>query len=160
MHSRVFILAKNEEEINESYDNFYEDDIVEEIGADYVVLETEEEFQGSIEWLKNCYGLSSVDLRKVNTSDHGEVLVAEISESQIKALIESLEKKKEKRIEKVKEALESNNLWLIAWEAYNKKGFFFGLQSYGIFNEVELLNILVEEKINKLYVIQTFDYHF
>lgn len=160
MHSKVFILAKKEEEINESYDIFFEDEIVESIGADYAALETEEEFRDSIERLKNCYGLSGVNLRKVTTNDYGEVLVADISESQIKALIESLQKKKEERIEKVKEALESGNLWLIAWEAYNKKGFFFGLQGYGIFNEVELLNILVKEKINKLYIVQTFDYHF
>ncbi|MDI1472992.1 hypothetical protein QI155_10655 [Thermodesulfovibrio sp. 1176] len=160
MHSKVFVLARSEEEINEVYENVSGDEIVETVGADYAVLETEEEFKDSIEWLKENYSLSNVDLRMVNTDDYGEILVAKISKTQIEELIESLKKKKEKRIEKAKEALEKGDLWLTAWEAYNRKGFFFALDGYGIFNDVELLDMLEREEIDKLYVIQSFDYHF
>lgn len=97
MHSKVFVLARSEEEINEVYENVSGDEIVETVGADYAVLETEEEFKDSIEWLKENYSLSNVDLRMVNTDDYGEILVAKISKTQIEELIESLKKKKEKK---------------------------------------------------------------
>ena len=64
MHSRIFILA-TEEEIKT--DDYYTDlpseegDFCTRFGIDYVDKENEEQMEKSVDWLKSCYNLTKVE---------------------------------------------------------------------------------------------------
>lgn len=154
MHSRIFVLTDN---LNEVDNITYPDEVemANSIGADSIVEEGEQEFKDSVEWLKGCYNLKNVNFRQT-PSEFGSILVAEIDK---KELVEAAEKEIDKRIEAVKEALEKRDLWKVAWEAYNQRGFYFYADGYSLMNIVDLHNY-AKDFGNKLYVIRTYDYHF
>lgn len=156
MHSKVFILAKSVNEIDEVYDSLSEDEIVEAIGADYVSLEDRNEFMESIKWLKDFCSLN-IQFEDRQT-EYGTILVAVIDTNE---LMNGLIKEKERRIKKVREALEREDLYDIAYYAYNQKGFYFYLREAGFLNKIDILNYLDDFGLpDKIYVVQTFDYHF
>jgi len=159
MHSRVFVLVKSLDDVEESYGVLDEYDTVE-IEVDYLATETEEEeFKNSVEWLKNYYDLKNVEIKKVDT-EVGEIPIAILDR---KEFFDALEIKIKERIPKVKEALEKEDLWLVAHYAYNQKGFYFYLyEESGLMNEVNLHHFYKDSVTlgDKIYVIQTYDYHY
>lgn len=158
MHSRVFVLARNLEEIADNIDALDEVEIAAHIKADYAIKESTDKFKRSIEWLKNCYNLSYLNFKQLNIEEYGEITVAEIDRDE---LLKGLQQQKIERLKKVKEALEKEDLWEIAYWAYNQQGFYFYLKGYGLMNEVDLLESYKDINFeNKIFIIRTFDYHF
>lgn len=156
MHSRVFVLAKSVNEIDEVYGSLSEDEIVEAVGADYVSSEDRNEFMESIKWLKDFCSLN-IQLEEKQT-ESGTVLVAVIDTNE---LMDGLIKEKERRIEKVKEALGREDLHDVAYYAYNQKGFYFYLREAGFLNEIDILDYMDSFGLpDRIYIVQTFDYHF
>lgn len=155
MHSRVFILAKSENEIDEVY-NLSEDKIVEAIEADYASSEDRNEFIESMNWLKDFCSLN-IQFKERQT-ESGIILIAVINTNE---LMNGLTKEKERRIEKVREALEREDLYDVAYYAYNQKGFYFYLREAGFMNEIDMLDYLNNFGLpDIIYVVQTYDYHF
>lgn len=156
MHSRVFILVKSENEIDEVYDSLSENEITEAIRADYASSEDRNEFIESMNWLKDFCSLN-IQFKERQT-ESGIILVAVIDTNE---LMNGLIKEKERRIKKVREALEREDLYNIAYYAYNQKGFYFYLREAGFMNEIDMLNYLDDFGLpDRIYVVQTFDYHF
>jgi len=120
-------------------------------GVDYVSKETA--LDEDIEWLCKFYNLKKVE--KINKN------VYKIDKQE---LIESLKNEKKRRVKIVKGLLENKqeedvDLWLVSYEAYNRKGFFFYFLNE-VINEIDLLKALKNLKIDSLYVVASFDYHF
>ncbi len=159
MHLKIFVLARDLEDIEQSYEAITEMDAAS-IDADYIVAETEEEeFKNSVEWLKGYYGLKNAEIKKTDT-EVGEIPIAILDR---KEFFDALEAKVKERIPKVQEALQKEDLWLAAYYAYNEKGFYFYLyEESGIMNEVDLHHFYKESKTlgDKLYIVRTYDYHY
>ncbi len=151
MHSRIFIMSQvHEVDFN---DIPTEDELLDMLpnGVDYVSKETA--LDEDIEWLCKFYNLKKVE--KINKN------VYKIDKQE---LIESLKNEKKRRVKIVKGLLEDKqeedvDLWLVSYEAYNRKGFLFYFLDEAI-NEIDLLKALKNLKIDSLYVVASFDYHF
>ena len=148
MHNRIFVISR---EFTEEKGLFpwEEPGTVAMLRVDYIV--PSEDFIDDIEWLQDAYGIKVFKERNKYF----------IPSNEIKILKDSLEKIKNERLEKVAEELkkERPSLWRIAYRAWNQYGFFFYMNST-IWNEMELLEYLERGIPKRLFILESYDYHY
>jgi hypothetical protein len=161
MHSRIFILA-TEEEIKT--DDYYTDlpsdegDFCKRFGIDYVDKENEEQMEESVDWLKSCYNLTKVEKIKTNENQ----IIFKIDPSELK---KGLMHEKIRRIQEVKDLLKKDDhlvdMWRISWVAYEEKGFYF-IHAWDTYNSMGFLEQFTWNTHwnNGIYVVATYDYHY
>ena len=161
MHSRIFILA-TEEEIKT--DDYYTDlpsdegDFCKRFGIDYVDKENEEQMEKSVDWLKSCYNLTKVEKIKTNENQ----IIFKIDPSELK---KGLMHEKIRRIQEVKDLLKKDDhlvdMWRISWVAYEEKGFYF-IHAWDTYNSMGFLEQFTWNTHwnNGIYVVATYDYHY
>jgi len=149
MHSRIFVISEDFTEEKELF-SWDDPETAAQLKVDYIV--PSENFIDDIEWLQDAYGI------KISKEEGDKYF---IPSDEIRILKNSLEKIRKKRLETIAYELkkDSPNLWKIAYEAWNQHGFFFYMENC-IWNEMELLEYLEKRIPEKLYVLESYDYHF
>jgi len=165
MHSRVFCVVEElEKDKIEEAMSIDEVEIVESIrGCDYAVERySTEEMQDDVERLASWIKIKDIHSKTICLEDE-DITYWVIPVEKLKIAIE---KDIKDRIAEIKEELKKENpsLHQIAFTAYNQKGFFFYMPGYGVMNEIDLYELLLNTEKGKnlpyLYVVKTFDYHF
>lgn len=158
MHSRIFMITNEKEEIENLKDIDVTIEAAEYMGADGVEkINDIEEFKNSTGWFSQYYN-TPVTIHK-----KGDFFYTEVD---AKAFYEKLKEIKRRRIQEIKKLLEAPepDLYWIAQRAYYDRGFYFFIDGYSLMPEVEdtLINFTREaaEKNKPLYIIAIFDYHY
>jgi len=166
MHGTIVVISDRETVMkDEAYCPYADYEMMDWIpGCDWVHLDTESEFQESIAFFNQAYGLD-VQTAKLDIDAGARVEVGILDKGCLQSLIEALQKDKEERLEKVRKELEKPDpsMWWIANNAYLDSSVYFvtvldGGTSMSFDNEMDFYkSVSIEDA--PLYVVETYRFH-
>ncbi len=161
MHSLVFCLTTkfDKDELESAYYNLSEEDIINEIGADYATeRESFTEFSEDVKWFSKVYKCP-VTWENYKLGDEEEIKVAKV---EVKPVLESIKNEIQNRLEDIHKELKEENpsLWKIAYIAYNQRESYFYAPGWGLVPMIELPDYIAANPGDYIYIVKSFDYHF
>jgi len=166
MHGTIVVISDRETVMkDEEYCPYADYEMMDWIpGCDWVLADTESEFQESIAFFNKAYGLD-VQTATLDIDGGARMEVGILDRGCLQSLMEALQKQKEERLEKVRKELEKPDpsMWQIADNAYLDSSVYFvmvlgGGASMSFDNEMDFYKS-IEIEDAPLYVVETYRFH-
>lgn len=156
MHSNIFVITTSDDITKENIQDYTDSDIdlnevseyYEPEAADYV---DDANLNEAIESFDDWFDVKS---EKIDIEDNA------IYKINKKAFIETIKQHEKNNTEEIKKLIDKPNpdLWRISDLAYPKTGYFFIIDSGGLYNEFDVEFYL--EGREYFYIVRAFDYHY
>ena len=156
MHSNIFVITTSDDITKENIQDYTDSGIdLNEVSeyykpeaADYV---DDANLGESIELFDDWFNVKS---EKIDIEDN---TIYKINK---KAFIETIKKHEKNNIEEIKKLIDKPNpdLWRISDLAYSKTGYFFIVDSSGLYSESDVEFYLHDAEY--FYIVKAFDYHY